>query len=110
LAWDRSLWYVKAGYASARIDTFAINTVSLVSGDINNWQNGYTAGAGVEFMAVPNVVLGLEFNYYNFGFDRTGFATDGVFNSYTNAKAEVYSVVGRASYLFNWGGPVVARY
>lgn len=37
-------------------------------------------------------------------------ATDGTIGTYFNTKAEVYSVMTRASWLFNWGGPVVARY
>jgi outer membrane immunogenic protein len=109
-AWDRTLFYVKGGYAGARIDTFAVNPLTGVSVDLNNWQSGYTVGGGLEYMPIPNVVLGVEFNYYNFGFDRTGVATDGTTSRFFNTNAEVYSVLGRASYLFNWGGPVVARY
>jgi outer membrane immunogenic protein len=110
-AWDRWMVYGKGGFADARIDTFAINPVTTVSADVNRWQSGWTVGGGIEYMIVQNFILGAEFNYYNFKYDRAGvLATDGTIGSYFNTKAEVYSVMARASWLFNWGGPVVARY
>jgi hypothetical protein len=60
---------------------------------------------------MQNLVLGAEFNYYNFKFNRSGIvATDGSIGTYFNTKAEVYSVMARASWLFNLGGPVIAKY
>jgi outer membrane immunogenic protein len=102
--WDRWMMYAKGGYATARIDTFAINPATGVSSDARNWEPGWTVGGGVEYMVVPQLVLGLEFDYYRFGYDRSGIvATDGTVGAYTNTRAEVYAVLGRASWLFNWG-------
>jgi outer membrane immunogenic protein len=102
--------YGKGGFADGRIETFAINTATGVLGDVRNWQSGWTVGVGVDYMVMPNLLIGGEFNYYNFGFNRTQLATDGSLGVYSNTRSDVYSVMGRASWLFNFGGPVVARY
>ena len=108
--WDRWMLYAKGGFAETKIDTFAINPATGVSSDANSWQSGWTVGAGLDYMITPNFILGVEFNYYRFGFDRTVPATDGTIGTYTGTRAEVYSGLVRASWLFNWGGTVVARY
>jgi outer membrane immunogenic protein len=102
--------YAKGGFADARIDTFAINPTTGVFGDVRQWQAGWTVGGGLDYMVIPSLVLGIEGNYYHFKYDRTIPASDGTVGTITNSKADVYSVMGRASWLFNWGGPVVARY
>ena len=109
-AWDQWMIYGKAGWADARIDTFAINPLTSVNIDLNSWQSGFTVGGGIEWMPWQNLVLGAEFNYYNFTFDRSGIASDGTISHFFNTNANVYSAVVRASWLFNWSGPVTARY
>ena len=109
-AWDRWMLYAKGGFAETKIDTYAVNPATGIFGEANKWQAGWTVGGGLEYMVTPNFILGAEFNYYRFGFDRSITASDGSATAYTNTRAEVYSAVARASYLFNWGGPVVARY
>ncbi len=109
-AWDRWMLYAKGGFADAKIDTYAINTANGVFGDANAWQTGWTVGGGLEYMVMPSLVIGAEFNYYRFGFDRSLAASNGTVGSVYDSRAEVYSALVRASWLFNWGGPVVARY
>jgi len=101
VTFNQWLLYAKGGYAAARIDTFAINTATGVNIDINNWESGVTAGAGVEYMAWQHVVLGVEFDWYNFSFDRAGFATDTSPNRFFNTNADIFAVTGRVSWLFN---------
>ena len=109
--WDRWMLYGKGGFAEARIETFAINPATGVFVDPNRWQAGWTVGGGLDYLVTPNFVVGVEGNYYRFGFDRTSVASDGTISTFSNSRAEVYSVLGRASYLFNWGGgPGGARY
>jgi outer membrane immunogenic protein len=86
------------------------NPATGVSADVNKWQSGWTVGAGLDYLVTPNFVVGVEVNYYRFSFDRTAQATDGTIATFFNTRAEVYSALARASWLFNWGGPVVARY
>jgi outer membrane immunogenic protein len=97
------LFYAKGGWADARIETFAINPATNVSIDLTSWQSGWVAGGGVEWMVWQSFVLGGEFNYYSFKFDRTGIATDGTTSKFFNTNANVYSALVRASYLFNIG-------
>jgi outer membrane immunogenic protein len=109
-AWDRALIYAKGGWADGHFNYFAINNATGVNGGFTNWQSGWTAGGGVEYMVIPNLILGVEFDYYNFKYDNNFTATDGSLSRVFNSNANVYAVTGRASWLFNWGGPVVARY
>jgi outer membrane immunogenic protein len=108
--WGPWMLYAKGGFADARIDTFAINNATGVVGDVRQWQTGWTVGGGLDYMVMPNFIVGAEFNYYRFGFDRNIPASDGTIGIVSNSRADVYSAVARASWLFNWGGPVVARY
>jgi outer membrane immunogenic protein len=108
--WGPWMLYAKGGFADARIDTFMINNATGVFGDVRQWQAGWTVGGGLDYMVTPNFILGAEFNYYRFGFDRTVPASDGTIGTVTNSRADAYSAVARASWLFNLGGPVVARY
>jgi outer membrane immunogenic protein len=107
---DRWMIYGKGGWADGRIDTLAINPATGISFDNNQWQTGWTVGGGIEWMAWQNFILGAEVNYYRFKFDASGFATDGTPASVSGSSANVYSAMVRASWLLNWGGPVVARY
>jgi outer membrane immunogenic protein len=109
-AFDRWMIYAKGGWADARIDTFAMNPATGVFVDINNWESGWTVGGGIEWMPWPSIVLGAEFDYYSFTFDRTGIASDLTTSRFFNTQANVYAGLFRLSYLLNWSGPVMARY
>jgi outer membrane immunogenic protein len=108
--WDRALIYGKGGWAEGRINWFAINNATGVSAGLTQWQSGWTAGVGLEYLVMPNLVLGVEADWYKFKYDRTVLATDGTVGTVFNSNADVFAVTARASWLFNWGGPVVARY
>jgi outer membrane immunogenic protein len=114
-AWDHAMFYAKAGYAAARVGIHAFDTVSLATGDDRAWRSGWTLGAGIEYMVVPSVVLGLEFDFYNLQFDNkqtVGFS-DGTTFQISGSNADIYAVTARLSYLFNWGktpAAVVAKY
>ena len=108
--WDRAMIYAKGGWADGHINFFAINNANLVSAGFTNWQSGWTAGVGLEYMVMPNLVLGVEADWYNFKYDTNFVATSGVPVRTFNSNADVFAVTARASWLFNFGGPVVARY
>jgi outer membrane immunogenic protein len=109
-AWDRWMIYGKGGFADARIETFGQNPATGISGQANTWQNGWTAGGGLDYMLAPSWIVGVDFNYYNFSFDRTALNTDATTSRWFNTKSDIYAVTFRVSYLFNWASPVVARY
>src|SRR6266567_3495725 len=108
--WERVLVYAKAGYATARIGVHLVEgpvgIVSDVTGDVTSWRNGWTLGAGVEYMPWQNLVLGVEFDFYNFAFDTKSPAlfSDGTPSfQIWGSNADIYAVTARLSYLFNWG-------
>lgn len=106
-----SLFYVKGGWAWYNgTETFSTTPASgfISNSDVNTF-NGWVAGAGIEYRFAPNWSAKLEYLHYAFGsqtFNVT--ATTGVY-PYT-IQPTVDSVKIGVNYLFNWGGPVVARY
>jgi len=122
--WDRMLIYARAAYATARIAVHALESGSGitsdagpgVTGDWNGWRSGWNIGAGIEYLLWPNVVLGIEFNFYNFAFDTKQpitFSDRTTEFEIAGSNADVYAVTARLSYLFNWGkapAGLVARY
>jgi outer membrane immunogenic protein len=121
---EHTLIYIRAAYATARIGVHAVegglrltsDTAAGVFGDWRGWRNGWNMGAGIEYMPWPNLVLGIEFNFYNFAFDTKQpiVFSDGVREfEIAGSEADVFAVTARLSYLFNWGKgktPVVAKY
>ena len=104
LAWDRALVYAKGGWATGRINGYSINPATGLFADKTDWESGWTVGGGVDYMSQPNVIIGVEFNYYNFDFDGSVLASDGVtVGSYSNSEAEIYAAMVRLSLLFNPG-------
>jgi len=81
--WDRLLAYAKGGYASAEVTSsfhasalttvvqgVALPTGSLTfagdsSGSSGERHNGYTVGAGLEYMLTRNIIFGVEYNFVN---------------------------------------------
>jgi outer membrane immunogenic protein len=101
--WGAWMLYAKGGWADAQINVFAINPATGISGGATNWKSGWTAGAGLDYMIVQNVIAGIDFNYYNFKFDGSALDTDGTISSWSNAHSNVYAATARLSNLFGWG-------
>jgi outer membrane immunogenic protein len=102
--WGPALLYAKGGYA------FANYKESLTVGGFDTAfakgsQDGYTVGAGLEYLFTQNWSGKVEYQYYDFG--NTSFVVGG--NTYT-AKNDEHTVKAGLNYRFNWGGPVVAKY
>jgi outer membrane immunogenic protein len=100
--WQQMLFYAKAGYAAARLNIHSFDPGFGFFADDTRWRNGWTAGAGVEYIVLPSVVVGAEFDYYNFNFDNTGgLYSDGATPfSVSSTNGNIYAVMGRLSYLF----------
>jgi opacity protein-like surface antigen len=66
LAMGRLLAYGKGGWAITELHPDAIDGVT--GADLSTWQwvNGWTAGAGLEYMLFTHFSIGLEYNYYQF--------------------------------------------
>jgi outer membrane immunogenic protein len=113
-AWNSVLLYAKGGYAwtSARADV--VDPASGAIGDSTGrvGRDGYTLGAGLEYMFAPGWSAKVEYDYYNFGATtQSGNTPAGAFvENITMANYSVNSVKAGINYHFNWGSPVVARY
>jgi outer membrane immunogenic protein len=103
------LFYVKGGFADAKINSFVTNPASGVFAGVNSWQTGYTVGGGVDYMLAKGWIAGVDFNYYDFRFNRPAIASSGIATNFTG-KNDVYAGMFRLSYLFNWASPVIAKY
>jgi outer membrane immunogenic protein len=100
--WDRALFYAKAGYAAAHVNVHSVDNATALIADSTGWRPGWTVGAGVDFMVWDNVILGAEFDYFNFNFDNTnGIYNDGATPfAISSTNGNIYAFVARASYLF----------
>jgi outer membrane immunogenic protein len=102
-----TLLYAKGGYAWKDNNNLTASLAGVpvaVTGGSNN--DGYTVGAGLEYMFAPSWSAKIEYQYYNFG--NTTFLTRGAVG--TRFTDDEHTVKGGINYHFNWGGPVAARY
>ena len=113
-AWSSALLYVKGGYAwtNDRADVVVPATGAINDSTGRTGRDGYTLGAGVEYMFAPNWSAKVEYDYYNFNSKTLSANTPaGVFvENITLTNYSVNSLKAGINYHFNWGGPVVARY
>jgi outer membrane immunogenic protein len=73
--------------------------------------DGYTVGAGLEYMFAQNWSAKAEYQYYNFG--RTQFVTPVDLAPFGSFRNDEHTVKVGLNYRFNFGnfgGPVVGRY
>ena len=107
--WGPGVVYVKGGYAysdnNESVTLVGVPIPFFINGD---HRNGYTLGAGVEYMFAPSWSAKVEYQYYNFGNARfTAPAGLVPFGSFTT---DDHVVKAGVNYRFNWGAPVAARY
>ena len=101
-----ALLYAKGGYAFKDGDHLnaSVGGVPVAFTTDGHHRDGYTAGAGLEYMFAPNWSAKIEYQYYNFG--------SGTFVSPVDVAHftdDEHTVKAGINYRFNWGGPV-ARY
>jgi outer membrane immunogenic protein len=107
--WGPALLYVKGGYAySDNNETVAFGGAPIAFAFDSDHKNGYTVGAGIEYMFAQNWSAKLEYQYYNFGSSR--FITPAALVPFGSFTTDDHVVKAGINYRFNWGGPVVARY
>ena len=71
-------------------------------------KDGYTVGAGLEYMFAPNWSAKAEYQYYNFG--STTFTSGPAPIVGARFRDDEHTVKVGVNYRFGWGGPVAARY
>jgi opacity protein-like surface antigen len=121
-AWDRTLYYIKAGAAFAD-ETVTVNCIvgplNMPGRNCNNQAGalitsisseanraGWTLGFGAEFALTPNWSAKAEYDYIGFG-SRTGLASDGT--TYLTSSTNVQLTKIGLNYRFS-AGPVIAKY
>jgi outer membrane immunogenic protein len=109
--WGPGLLYAKGGYAwrdNPNIGvTSAAGTPVAFTTD-GNHQNGWTVGAGLEYMFAPNWSAKAEYQYYNFG--NTTFTGGPAEIVGSRFRDDEHTVKVGVNYRFGWGGPVAAKY
>jgi outer membrane immunogenic protein len=106
VAWDRALIYGKGGWAGGRVELSAASTVGPTFWNPGTQsRSGHVLGAGLEFMLMPNWILGVEYNHINLRTKNYAANDTGGSTSFTTVddKTKVNTVAARLSYLFDWG-------
>jgi outer membrane immunogenic protein len=107
--WGPALLYVKGGYAfSDNRETLLLGAVPQAFAFDHNHRDGYTVGAGLEYMFAQNWSAKAEYMYYDFG--KTQFVTPVALAPFGSFRNDEHTLKVGINYRFNVGGPVVAKY
>jgi outer membrane immunogenic protein len=107
--WGPALLYAKGGYAfSDNNESLALAGVPVAFAFDSSHRDGYTVGAGLEYMFARNWSAKLEYQFYDFGSSR--FIAPAALVSFGSLRTEDHTVKAGLNYRFNLGGPVVATY
>jgi len=119
LGWAFGPWmpYISGGYANARVDNASFTAAGFLIESTRTRHDGAYIGGGFDWQvwSTPGgaLVAGVEYRHYEF---QSVTATPILFNGVANPfdawtlKPRADTIEARLSWLFNWGGPVVARY
>ncbi len=109
--WGPGLIYAKGGYAWRDGNTIGVANAAGVPQPFTtsgNSKDGYTVGAGLEYLFAPNWSAKAEYQYYNFGNTTlTTAPADAVGARFRNDE---HSVKVGVNYRFGWGGAPASRY
>lgn len=102
-AMNRSLFYVKGGWATANVE-FSIDHPGLGNhGSSSGWHDGWTLGGGWEYAFMSSLSLGLEYNFTSIDVDRH-WLTQGpqsCSNCNVDGKSDIQAVLARLNFKFN---------
>jgi outer membrane immunogenic protein len=109
-AWGPALFYGKGGFAWRDNNNFAVSVGGVPAAFTTNGshQDGYTVGAGLEYMFAPNWSAKAEYQYYNFG--NTTFTAGPAPIVGARFRDDEHTVKVGVNYRFGWGGPAATRY
>lgn len=109
--WGPGLIYAKGGYAWRDGNTIGVANAAGVPQPFTtsgNSKDGYTVGAGLEYLFAPNWSAKAEYQYYNFG--NTTLTTAPVDAVGARFRNDEHSVKVGVNYRFGWGGAPASRY
>ena len=113
---DRALFYGKAGGAWVGNDGFTVTDLATGQsfiGSNSNTASGWMVGAGIEYAFTNNWTAKIEYDFIGLGsrsFTLPGVVIPALAGDTITSNHNVQEVKLGINYLFNWGGPVVARY
>jgi len=97
------LLYGKAGWAGAQVDFSGHSAAPLPvdSFSFDNWRNGWTVGAGLEYKIARNISLGVEYSFIELGSETdNGLTRFAVPVSLRDRDLEIQSVTARLNFQF----------
>lgn len=108
--WGPALLYGKGGYAWRDASNIGVTIGGAAQPftTTGNRRDGYTVGAGLEYMFAPNWSAKAEYQYYNFG--STTFTSGPPAIVGARFRDDEHTVKAGINYRFGWGGPVAQRY
>jgi outer membrane immunogenic protein len=108
--WGPALLYAKGGYAWRDNPNIGVTVAGVPAafGTTGNNKDGWTAGAGLEYMFAPNWSAKAEYQYYNFG--TTTFTAGPAPIVGSRFRDDDHTVKVGVNYRFGWGGPVGTKY
>jgi outer membrane immunogenic protein len=109
--WGPALLYAKGGYAwrdNNNIGASLVGGAPAAFTTSGNHKDGYTVGAGLEYMFAPNWSANAEYQYYNFG--NTTFTSGPADIVGAKFRDDEHTVKVGVNYRFGWGGPAGGRY
>jgi outer membrane immunogenic protein len=113
---DHALFYGKVGGGWVGNNGFTVvdqTTGATFVGTNTNTASGWLVGAGIEYAFTNNWTAKVEYDYIglqNRSFTVTGVVFPALAGDTFSSNHNVQEVKFGINYLFNWGGPVVARY
>jgi outer membrane immunogenic protein len=108
--WENILAYFKGGWANGDVE---FRTSSSLTGALlttsSGRENGWTAGAGIEYALWPHIIVGVEYDYIELNpGSRTQVAVGtGPVGTHIHGSLDTQSVTARLSYKFGGSGPEV---
>jgi outer membrane immunogenic protein len=108
--WGPALLYAKGGFAWRDNPNIGVTVggVPAAFATTGNNKDGWTLGAGLEYMFAPNWSAKAEYQYYNFG--NTTFTTGPAPVLGSRVRDDDHTVKVGVNYRFGWGGPVGSKY
>ena len=107
--WGPALLYVKGGYAySDYSDFLTLNSTPVAFALNSSHHDGYTVGAGLEYMFAQNWSAKVEYQFYDFG--KINFITPAPLFTLGNTRNDEHTVKVGLNYRFNLGSHSVAQY
>ena len=108
--WGPALLYGKGGYAWRDANNIGVSIAGVPQpfATSGNRKDGYTVGAGLEYMFAPNWSAKAEYQYYNFGNTTINAGPADVVGA--RFRNDDHTVKVGLNYRFGWGGPLVAKY